>query len=301
VTLAVLPVAAVEAFTSARSRLQHESQPGRTKLVLQFDNYDLNQFTQTAADFGQTDYGYVVTPNADHVIRLHEDLSFRSLYATADYVLLDSRFLSHVLRLGKGIELPVCTGSDLTEKLFKDVVGPDDALVLIGGSTSQAGELARRYGLRNLAHHNPPMGFIHDPQAVQVCLNFIERHSPFRFCLLAVGAPQQEMLAQQLKSRGIARGLTLCIGASINFLTGEERRAPRWLQRCGMEWSYRLMQAPTRMAKRYLVRGPQVFGLLRHTEIMLRKRADPVLHRVPAVTLPVPAAPVVLQPVASTV
>lgn len=302
VTLAVLPVAAVETFAAARSRLdQHEPKSGRAKLVLQFDNYDLDQFTQTAAGFGQTGYGYVVTPNADHVIRLHEDISFRALYATADYVLLDSRFLSHVLRLGKGIQLPVCTGSDLTEKLFNDVIKPDDALVLIGGSAEQAHQLAGRYGLRNLVHHNPPMGFIRDPLAVEECLQFIENHSPFRFCLLAVGAPQQEMLAQQLKSRGLARGLTLCIGASINFLTGEERRAPRWLQRCGMEWSYRLLQAPTRMAKRYLVRGLQVFGLLRHTEIVLRNRAEPVVNPGATAAQPAALAPAARQTVASTV
>ena len=44
----------------------------------------------------------------------------------------------------------------------------------------------------------------------------------------------------------------------------------RWLQRCGLEWVFRLMQAPGRMANRYLVRGPRVFGLLRKTEIVPR-------------------------------
>ena len=139
-----------------------------------------------------------------------------------------------------------------------------------------ARQLAQRYGLRGLAHFNPPMGFIRDPVAVQECLAFVEAHSPFRFCLLAVGAPQQESLAQQLKARGVARGLALCIGASINFLTGEERRAPLWMQRSGMEWAYRLMQAPTRMASRYLVRGPRVFSLLLKARIVLRKTAAPI-------------------------
>jgi exopolysaccharide biosynthesis WecB/TagA/CpsF family protein len=220
------------------------------------------------------------------LIRLHEDASFRALYAAANYVLLDSRFLSHVLRITKGIWLPVCTGSDLTAKLFSDVISPDDPLVLIGGSDEQARQLGERYGLRRLAHFNPPMGFIHDPEAVEACLRFIEAHSPFRFCLLAVGAPQQEALAQQLKARGIARGLALCIGASINFLTGDERRAPLWMQRCGMEWFFRLMQAPGRMAKRYLVRGPRVFGLLNGAEIVLRAASTPVLRLMPGPNQP---------------
>jgi hypothetical protein len=43
------------------------------------------------------------------------------------------------------------------------------------------------------------------------------------------------------------------------------------MQRSGMEWLYRLLQAPDRMARRYLVRGPRIFALLRHAEIRLRQ------------------------------
>ena len=287
VTVALLSFAAVEALADAPVRLVLVFLQRRAaKFTFYFDNYDVAGFTKTAESFGQNGYGYAVTPNADHVIRLHEDASFRASYADASYVLLDSRFLSHVLRLTKGIRLPVCPGSDLTARLLSDVISPDDPLVLIGGSDEQARQLGERYHLRRLAHFNPPMGFIRDPEAVEACLRFIESHSPFRFCLLAVGAPQQEALAQQLKARGIARGLALCVGASINFLTGDERRAPLWMQRCGMEWSFRLMQAPGRMARRYLVRGPRVFGLLHHAEIVLRKMSAPELGLVPAPSQP---------------
>jgi hypothetical protein len=71
----------------------------------------------------------------------------------------------------------------------------------------------------------------------------------------------------------VARGLTLCIGASINFLTGMEQRAPRWMRRSGLEWSWRLLLAPRRMAYRYLVRGPRVFGVLRRATIQVRRSA----------------------------
>jgi exopolysaccharide biosynthesis WecB/TagA/CpsF family protein len=281
VTLALLPLAVIEAL--ANKLAVPVIPPQRAaKSIFHFDNYDPAGFMDVAAGFGQDRYGYVVTPNADHMVRLHEDASFRAIYAAASYILLDSRFLSHVLRITKGIRLPVCTGSDMTAKLFSDVISPEDSLVLIGGRDEQARQLAERYGLRRLAHFNPPMGFIHDPKAVEACLSFVEAHSPFRFCLLAVGTPQGEAVALQLKARGIACGLTLCIGASINFLTGDERRAPLWMQRCGMEWFFRLVRAPGRLSNRYLVRGPRVFGLLRDAEIVLRKAPAPVLRLVPA-------------------
>jgi UDP-N-acetyl-D-mannosaminuronic acid transferase (WecB/TagA/CpsF family) len=120
------------------------------------------------------------------------------------------------------------------------------------------------------------MDFIRDPKAVEECLSFVEAHSPFRFCLLAVGAPQQEILAERLQARGVARGLALCVGASIDFVTGTQRRAPPWMQRAGVEWLFRLSQNPARLATRYLVRGPRVFALLRRTKFMLRTRSAPV-------------------------
>lgn len=238
--------------------------------LCQLDDFDLPAFTRLAAGFGSDRYGFVVTPNADHLIRLHDDPQFRTLYGHADFVLLDSRFLAHVLRITHGLRLPVCPGSDLTEALFGHVIRRDDKVVLVGGSSEQAQAIATRYGLGGLAHFNPPMGFIRDPAAVEQCLRFVEANSPFRFCFLAVGAPQQEVIARQLKERGRARGLALCVGASLNFLTGEERRAPLWMQRIGLEWLFRLLQDPGRMARRYLVRGPRVFGLLLANPLELR-------------------------------
>jgi exopolysaccharide biosynthesis WecB/TagA/CpsF family protein len=158
----------------------------------------------------------------------------------------------------------------LTAQLFARVIIPHDRIVLIGGSADQAAKMIRRYGLENFHHYNPPMGFAKDPQAVQACVDYIEARSPFRFCFLAVGSPQQEMLAQQLKARNIARGMALCVGASIDFLTGVERRAPLWMQKSGIEWFFRLLQNPRRMARRYLIRGPRVFSLLPGTRVRVR-------------------------------
>jgi N-acetylglucosaminyldiphosphoundecaprenol N-acetyl-beta-D-mannosaminyltransferase len=115
------------------------------------------------------------------------------------------------------------------------------------------------------------MGFIMKLEAVEECLHFVEQASPFRFCFLAVGSPQQEMLAALLRQRGIARGLALCVGASLNFLTGTERRAPLWVQKLSLEWLYRLAQNPRRLWVRYLVRGPRIFGQLRQAQVILRK------------------------------
>ena len=222
-----------------------------------------------ATHFGTEHYGFVVTPNVDHFIRCQEDPGFRDLYRAAAFVLLDSRFAARLVRLTHHIDLPVCPGSDLTAALFESIK-PDDPIVLIGGRPEQIEHLRRRFGLRAVQHYNPPMGFIRDPAAVETCLQFIEQAAPFRFCFLAVGSPQQEKLAKALKERGRARGLALCVGASLDFLTGGERRAPRWMQQAGLVWSYRLLQNPRRLASRYLVRGPRFFAQLFRSRFVLR-------------------------------
>ncbi len=248
-------------------------------LTLDFNDYGLQEFRRVAANFGHETFGYVVTPNVDHIIRYHDDPSFRALYASAKYTLLDSRFLAGLLRVTRGLRLPTCPGSDLTAMLFEQVIAPDDKVIVIGSPDEAAAQLRVMYGLRELHHYNPPMGFIHDPAAVETCLEFVERAGPFRFCLLAVGSPQQEMLARMLHSRGRARGLALCIGASIDFLTGTEKRAPKWIQDAGFEWLYRLTQNPMRLANRYLIRGPRIFFMLPSIKFSLLARS---VERFPA-------------------
>jgi N-acetylglucosaminyldiphosphoundecaprenol N-acetyl-beta-D-mannosaminyltransferase len=241
-------------------------------VILELDNQDLQRFTVTAAQFGTARFGYVVTPNADHVIRYFDDAWFRTAYADAEFVLCDSRFLAYLLAARKGLQVPVCTGSDLTQQLITQVARPDDRLVLVGATEEQAGILASKFGLTGLRHMNPPMGFVRDEEEVRKVLEFVESHSPFRFCLIAVGCPQQETIAQRLKQRGIARGLALCVGASVDFVTGKEQRAPKLMQKLGIEWVFRLLQSPRRLGRRYLVRGPRIFGVLRRLDIRLRNR-----------------------------
>lgn len=241
-------------------------------MTLALSGTALSDFLGIARCFGFDEYAYAVTPNVDHVLRHCDDPSFRSLYAAARFVLLDSRFLAHLIRATTGVKLPVCPGSDLVAHLFDEVIASDDIIVLIGSTDAKAQILRQKYGLRHLRHHNPPMGFVDDPEAVEATLQFVELQGPFRFCLLAVGCPQQEMIAQALKTRKRAKGLALCIGASIDFITGGERRAPAWMAAVGMEWLFRLAQNPCRLAGRYLIRGPRIFVVLPRLEFRIRSR-----------------------------
>ena len=205
-------------------------------------------------------FGYVVTPNADHLVRLARVPGLRAAYAGAELRLLDSRVVAGAARLLGLAPPPVVPGSDLTEALLGRL-GPEDAVCLIGLPAAWLPALHRRSGLILTAHCDPPQGFARDPDAFDAVLRFIEAH-PARFILLAVGSPAQESLAAALAARGRAVGLGLCVGAAVDFLTGRARRAPLWMQRASLEWLHRLAGDPRRLGARYLRDDPAVFALL---------------------------------------
>ena len=236
--------------------------PSRRLLGLDFADLPLPAVQSwLAARPADAPFGYVVTPNADHLVRLARTPAIRPLYTDALLQLLDSRVVARLAGLA-GLRAPaVVPGSELTARLIQEVIAPDEPVTILGLAPAALARLQARTGLRRIAHHNPPMGFEHDPAAFAAAVQFIESH-PARFTFLAVGSPRQCMVAQAVMARGRARGLGLCVGASLLFLTGEERRAPRLVQHAGLEWAWRLAQDPRRLARRYLVDSPAIIPLL---------------------------------------
>jgi exopolysaccharide biosynthesis WecB/TagA/CpsF family protein len=217
-------------------------------------------------------FAFVVTPNADHLVRLARQPPLGVLYDAAALRLLDSRVVARLARAFGLAPPPVVPGSDLAAALFnrQGQIDPREPLTILGAPPTAIAALAQRHGLTRIAHHDPPMGFDRDPAALEAALSFIEAN-PARLVLLCVGSPRQEVVASALKARGRATGTGLCIGASLLFLAGVEKRAPRPVQMAGLEWAWRLAQDPRRLARRYLVDDPAILALL-WREARLRPR-----------------------------
>ena len=201
-------------------------------------------------------FAFVVTPNVDHLVRLRRDKVLAPLYAQAWLTVCDSRALELIAAFS-GEALDVTPGSDLTEALFERVIHPDEPVTVIGGNAQVVEAVTRRYGLKRVSWHEPPMGLRHKPEAIADCARFVAEH-PARFVLLCVGSPQQEMIAEACLERGDCTGVGLCVGASLDFLSGKARRAPVWMRRARLEWLHRLMEQPARLWRRYLVDGPKI-------------------------------------------
>ena len=220
--------------------------------------------TQVLRAIGDRDpaapFTYIVTPNVDHVVRLQRSRSdLWPAYRTAWMTLCDSRILSRLAQRS-GFPLPVLPGSNLTLRIIETVIARDDRVAILGGGADRVAALADRHGLRDVVHHEPPMGFIDDPAAIERAVRFVIE-ARARYCFFALGSPQQEMLAYRIARAGGATGIGLCVGASLDFLTGAQRRAPVSMQRMSLEWLYRLGGDPRRLWRRYLVDGPEIFGI----------------------------------------
>lgn len=206
-------------------------------------------------------FGYVTTPNADHLARLHRRPELRPLYQNAMLRLLDSRVVALAARL-VGLPSPhVAPGSDLTALLLGRHLVRGEHVTIVGLSPQWLPALVARCGLVPPAHCDPPIGFERDPSAMRAAVKFVLAR-PARFVFLAVGSPRQEMLAAAIQETGRATGIGLCIGASLEFIAGAQPRAPVWMQHAGLEWLHRLSRDPSRLAHRYLVDSPSILPML---------------------------------------
>jgi N-acetylglucosaminyldiphosphoundecaprenol N-acetyl-beta-D-mannosaminyltransferase len=216
-------------------------------------------------------YRYVVIPNAYH----HDQPAhLMPIYRDAWLSLCDSGIIRALARLDRHA-LPLVTGSDLVATLLSalnDINAseppPSDfpsfkppRVLIVGPQRTAGAALHAAFPDLQFSILPAPAGLGKYPQL---------RHAIARdwdILLLCVGCPAQELIARQLGQVGRAKGVAMCVGASIDFLTGPRSRAPRWLQRLNLEWAYRLVREPRRLWRRYLVESPRII------RIFMAKRA----------------------------
>jgi N-acetylglucosaminyldiphosphoundecaprenol N-acetyl-beta-D-mannosaminyltransferase len=198
---------------------------------------------------------FVVTPNVDHVVMLQHHDGLRAAYHDAGLVLVDG---APVLWSARLLNRPVperVAGSDLVPALF-DAVREDAPLrvYLLGAGPGVAERAAAKIerqwpGVKVVGTYSPPLGFERDDGENAAIMARIAGAKP-DVLVVGLGAPKQELWVHKHREK-IAAKVALCVGATIDFLAGEKSRAPRWMQRVGLEWFYRVASEPKRLAARY--------------------------------------------------
>ncbi len=198
--------------------------------------------------------GYTLfTANLDHLVKLRHDRRFGEAYHRAKFVTADGWPIVWSLKQS-GRDLERTTGADLLEPVCRQAAEQGAPMYFVGpGQESQSAGLAElRQRLPDLiiAGAEAPRFALRMEEAAADALAARIRASGARICIVSLGAPKQELLADMLFERCPEVGF-LCFGAALDFVSGHANRAPAWMQRHGMEWAWRLYSAPRRMGARY--------------------------------------------------
>jgi N-acetylglucosaminyldiphosphoundecaprenol N-acetyl-beta-D-mannosaminyltransferase len=223
-------------------------------------------------------YRYAVTPNAYDIVSAHNSPErMLPIFRGAWLSVCDSRIVRALSRL-EGRSLPLITGSDLTAALLSELNGRDwrhasKRVLIVGPPRGTETALRALYPDLNFEILSAPSALSQNADlrlaVARACLN-----RQWDIALLCVGFPAQGLIAQQLADLGCKSGVALCVGASIDFLTGVQIRAPRWMQRLGLEWAYRLATQPRRLWRRYLIESPKIAGLFLKAQLARMRNRD---------------------------
>jgi N-acetylglucosaminyldiphosphoundecaprenol N-acetyl-beta-D-mannosaminyltransferase len=247
--------------------------------------------------FGRAGIGpcrYVVTPNVDHVVKLQSNIELRAAYRDAALVVADGwPIVAASQMIGRPLEMRVA-GADLVPQLLAagqrdwdeaqhrpnalaldpqpstldcqqpSQVPPRLRVFLLGAAPGVAEAAARQIGRHwpgvvVCGVDSPPLGFENDADVCEAIVTKVNESRP-HLLVVGFGAPKQEIWLHKHASR-LKVPVAIAAGATIDFLAGRQRRAPVWLQRCKMEWLYRVANDPRRLARRYAV-DALVFPLL---------------------------------------
>ena len=216
----------------------------------------------------------VVTANVDFLVQARQDVELRRILLEADLVLCDGapvRWASHML----GNPLPErVAGADLVPALLDVASERGHRVFLLGATPESASRAAANIEMRwpavKLAgHYSPPFADLLQMDHDEIIR--IVREARPALLLVSFGCPKQEKwISMHLHSLGVP--VAIGVGATIDFLAGRVRRAPRWVQRCGAEWAYRLLQEPARLHRRYRSNFRQFFPAITAQVRRLRPR-----------------------------
>ncbi|HEX2095672.1 MAG TPA: WecB/TagA/CpsF family glycosyltransferase [Longimicrobiaceae bacterium] len=211
---------------------------------------------------------YVVTPNAHHVVLLQDSELFRRIYDAAWLSVADGMSVVWASRiLGRPLPGKV-SGIDLFQAVCGAAAGTGLRVFLLGGRPGAAAEAARvmraaRPELVIAGTYCPPMGFENDPAESARALQAVRAAAP-HILFVALGAPKQEIWMYENRAR-LGVPVSAGVGAAFDFAAGFVRRAPRWMQRTGLEWVFRVLMEPGRLGRRYAVTNPRFVRIfLRH-------------------------------------
>src|SRR3989344_2685494 len=200
---------------------------------------------------------YIVTPNPEMVVLASKDLTFRDALLRANLALVDGFGLILALRLAGYRLKERVTGSDFLNLIFAGVP-KDTSFFFLGGENGVAKEAAKnvhaKYGINIVGTNEPPKGGVYSMKGEIFIINHplhdrlikhINKVKP-DFLVVALGHGQQEKWLAKFLSYCPSVKVGIGVGGALDYLANRVVRAPWWMRRIGLEWSWRFVYTPSR-------------------------------------------------------
>ncbi|MBK8092266.1 MAG: WecB/TagA/CpsF family glycosyltransferase [Verrucomicrobiaceae bacterium] len=205
---------------------------------------------------------YLATANVDFLVQCRKDAELRRILQDAHLVVCDGTPLVWLSKLLRRSLPERVAGSDLVPKLLSRAETEGWRIFFLGGDPSVLSQAianveAQHPGIQIVGSFSPPFAPIEGMDHETICQQV--REAKPDLLLVSFGCPKQEKwIARHYQALGVP--VSIGVGATIDFLAGSMKRAPRWMQFIGMEWLFRLAQEPRRLLKRYAT-DLVVFGM----------------------------------------
>ena len=229
---------------------------------------DYIEYIMNSASNGRSQYIYVA--NVHMVVEAFWNKSFSEKVRHAGLVTPDGKPLTWALRLLHGIKQDRVAGMDILPALLKQSETNQTPVYIYGGTENLLNRtqnyLDRHYpNLHIKGLYSPPFRAL-TPEEEERTIERINT-SGVKLLLVVLGSPKQEQWMASMAGR--INAVMIGIGGALPVLIGMQKRAPKWMQRTGLEWLFRLWQEPRRLFKRYFVTN-SVFLYLLSRELVTR-------------------------------
>ena len=208
---------------------------------------------------------YVVAINVDVVMKMEKDAYLKKISDEADLTLVDGKPLVWIAKWHKHPVKAKISGSDMVPELCKVAAEKGYSLFIIGGAEGIAEKAKENLerdlpGINVVGTYSPPFGFEKDERELEKINAMISAAHP-DLVIACFGCPKQEKWIYENYEKYDGT-VSVCAGATVDFLAGNVNRAPVWMSEHGLEWLYRFSQEPKRLFKRYFIDDIKVLGLV---------------------------------------
>lgn len=231
------------------------------------NNVNMDEAIQAIEDMIASEKkSYIVAINVDVVMKIENDSYLKEITDKADMVLVDGKPLEWIAKWHKRPIKAKISGSDLVPILCERAAEKGYSIFIIGGKEGIAEKAKQNLerdlpGIRIVGTYAPPFGFEKDEKELSRINEMTSSVHP-DILIACFGCPKQEKWIYENYQKYDAK-VSICAGATVDFLAGNVNRAPKWMSDHGLEWFYRFLQEPKRMFKRYFVDDMKILKLIR--------------------------------------